>query len=175
MKQKNLLIALAVLIVLIGGYFLLNRNNEVVAPETEQTNNTGSNTNDEDIPRDTTNTNSPASIPTKNTLVIGQQSAGTSINIDNVYLEKPGFIVIHAIKDDAPSTVVGSSGWLNAGPGQDISFRANLKAGTTYFALLYSDDGDKKFNIVTDLKLPLYSTQSKSYNDRGVVQFTVAK
>ncbi len=179
MKQKLLYGLAAALVIAGGGYLLLNSGNEATAPVTQNTNIETPLPTDIPASTDQLNTNSsgisPNTPPTKNTLVLSTQLAGPEITIDNVYLEQPGFIVIHEIKNDAPSTVIGSSGWLSAGPGQDISFKANLKAGSTYFALLYQDNGDKKFNIASDKKLPLFSLQSDSYNDKGVVQFTVVK
>ncbi len=176
MKQKLLYGLVAAIIIAGGGYLLLNKSNKATAPEVI------SNQNSDDLPETvptdspaSINANSPVAIPSKNTLAISTQTAGSEITIDNVFLEKPGFVVIHEIKNDSPSTVIGSSGLLQAGPGQDITFKANLKAGTTYFALLYADNGDKKFTLGTDKLLPLYSQTSNTYSNKTVVQFTVAK
>lgn len=179
MKQK-LLYGLAAAILIAGGaYFLLNSGNKAEAPVS------GTSNNSSDVPPITevvtdegfipTDTNYKTAPPTKNTLVFSTQTAGSQVIVDNVYLEKPGFIVIHEVKNDNPGTIVGSSGWLPSGPGQDISFKSTLKSGVTYFGLLYEDNGDKKFNSATDKKLPLFSLQSDTYNEKGVVQFEVAK
>jgi hypothetical protein len=108
----------------------------------------------------------------KNGLVIFPQKTGTELTVNQYFLSKPGFVVLHKIKDDSPSDVMGTSALLEAGLGRDLKIKAALKAGT-YFALLYEDDGDKKFNIKKDKILPLYSSACNCYNEQFVTQFSV--
>ncbi len=173
MKQKKVYIIVAILIIAALAYLFFFTGNKATAPvTTDETSNTviGENTEHPE------NVNGAAQSPlaaTKNTLAISTQESGSQITIDNYYLEKPGYIVIHEIKNDSPGTVVGTSGLLKAGAGQDLTFQATLKPNTTYFALLYEDNGDKKFNLASDKLLPLFSSTSGSYSDKQAVQFSV--
>ncbi len=174
MKQKLVYIILGIIVVAAVVYLFLNTGKKATAPVTNDENsNTEIGANTEHPANVNGAAQNPLNASTKNTLAISTQESGSQITIDNFYLEKPGFIVIHAITNDSPGTVVGTSGLLKAGAGQDLTFKATLKPHSTYFALLYEDNGDKKFDITTDKLLPLFSSQSGSYSDRTVVQFNV--
>ena len=150
MKQKIGYIIIAVIVVAVALYLFLNTGNKATAPVT---NNEETNTVIGEQTENPANVNGAAQSPleasTKNSISVSTQEPGTEITIDNFYLEKPGFIVIHESKNDTPGTVVGNSGLLKAGAGQDLTFKANLKPGS-YFATLYTDNGDSKFNVTTD-------------------------
>ncbi|MDQ3018336.1 MAG: hypothetical protein M3Q64_00475 [bacterium] len=151
MKQKTIYALIAIAVVAIGAYLYINSGNKAVAPENENT--TGSSSSENNITQPTNtnvNTNSPAVLPSKNSIVLSTQSAGTEVLVDNFYFEKPGFIAIREAKGDAIGNVIGFSGWLNSGPGQDLTFKVTLKAGVKYFAEMYEDNGDKKFSATTD-------------------------
>ncbi len=177
MKQKHLVLLAAVVVLALAGYFYINRNNEATAPEdtNENINVPATEGMENNIPV-SENSNTAGNTATKTALVIGDQTPGSSVTIDNFFLETPGFIVIHEVANDRPGTVVGSSGWLNKGAGQDLEFKANLKPGTTYFGLIYTDNGDKKFSLSTDTEQPLRFTQgSQCRSTNCVAQFSVGQ
>ncbi|MFC1560150.1 toxin-antitoxin system YwqK family antitoxin [Candidatus Margulisiibacteriota bacterium] len=107
----------------------------------------------------------------RNGLVISPQNKYSEVNVDQCYLEKPGFIVIRAIKRDSVAEVLGHSELLNAGLGKNLKIQASLKPEKSYFAFLYQDDGDKVFNVNKDKILPLYSERADAYSDYYVCQF----
>lgn len=179
-NQKTLILLIGALVIVAGAYFLLGRGNETIAPT--YTTNSGYNSENPDLNTNSaptpavsvTPTQSPASkLPAKNSLIISPQVAGSSVVIDYVYLEQPGFIVIHANQNGKAGAVIGYSGWLSAGPAQDISFKAALKSGTSYLAKLHGDNGDKKFSASADKSLSLYDAKTNEYISSGLVPFTV--
>lgn len=150
MKQKLGYIIIALIAIAAIVYLFLHTGNKATAPVTnnEETNTViGQNT---EHPANVNGAaQSPLEASTKNSIAVSEQDPGTEITIDNFYLEKPGFIVIKELKNGTPGTIVGASGLLKAGAGQDLTFKADLKNGT-YIATMYLDNGDKKFNVTTD-------------------------
>lgn len=153
MDKKTTYIIIALLILLIGGYFLLSYGNRATAPTQNETTNTDiTNTptsTEEEVP--TSESNFPTVLDnTADAVVLSTQRSGDdSVTVDNLNLTKPGFIVLYS-----GNTVIGSSGLLSSGLKQDLS--VNLKSGTTlserssYTAKVYWDDGDKKFDASKD-------------------------
>ncbi len=105
-----------------------------------------------------------------NGLVISTQAAA-HVKADHVYLESPGFIVVHRIVRDSPDEVLGVSELLSQGLHKDVPLNASLEAGKVYFALLYADDGDGVFNLEKDTELLFYDGPNKVYLENRVAQF----
>jgi hypothetical protein len=156
MKQKHIVLLAALIVLALAGYFYINRNNEAAAPEitnenvnvapTEGTENT--------IPE---NTNTAGNVSGADTIIVTEQSAGSAVTIDNVNLSKPGFLVIHADNNGQVGAAVGYSGYLSAGPKQDLEVKATIVAGGKYWAEIHWDNGDKKLNAALDQSV--YKTQ----------------
>lgn len=94
----------------------------------------------------------------KNRVVVSDQQAGSSVIIDEVGLQDPGYVVIHENANGQPGKIVAQSGLISAGNKQDLIIRYSVTPGTTYFAMLHSDNGDGKFNSTTDLPIPSAQT-----------------
>ncbi len=151
MKQKLVYIVIAIVVTAILLYAFLNTGNEANAPVINEGNtNTQIGVNTENPANVNGAAQSPLEASKKNLVRVSAQEPGTQVTIDNYYLEKPGFIVIHESENDLPGKIVASSGHLGAGPGQDLIFKANLKPKTIYNAIIYEDNGDKKFDAATD-------------------------
>ena len=152
MKQ-NVIIGIVVAIVLIGGVAWYVTQNKAIAPE--MTNNSNQQADDQadeefvgDVPNDPVDT---AHVPSSATVAVSTQIPGDAVTVDNAFLEKPGFVVIHeANASGQPGNVIGSSGLLTAGAKQDLEITANVKPGGKYIAMLYTDNGDKKFTVTAD-------------------------
>ncbi len=86
----------------------------------------------------------------KNTLTVSDQRAGSTVTIDTVSLQKPGFVVIRADTSGRPGKILASSNLVSPGTKEDLVIGFRPTAGTSYYAVLYSDDGDKKFNETKD-------------------------
>jgi hypothetical protein len=151
MKQKILIVILALILIISGAYLYIKHQNQATAPGNTNTDVTTDFPPDEpgDVPGDP---EADPQTPTSDTVAVSTQIPGTSATIDNAYLSKPGFIVIYeANTTGQPGTLVGTSGLLGTGPKQDLEIKATLKPGGKYIAMLRTDNGDKKFSAATDL------------------------
>lgn len=70
-----------------------------------------------------------------------QSGDGSSVLVDRVRVEVPGFVVI--VVDDG-GEVVGSAA-VAAGDSSDVSVPTAISDGGEYEAQLYADDGDGEF------------------------------
>lgn len=88
-----------------------------------------------------------------NRVVISDQFPGNIVYISSVQLAQPGFIVIHKDNAGTPGDVIGYQ-YFDKGinPGK-ITLTSPTVEGGIYYAMLHSDNGDKKFDITKDLPL----------------------
>ncbi len=88
-----------------------------------------------------------------NRIVVSDQFPGNIVYISSVQLDKPGFVEIHKDNNGTPGAYVGSQ-YFDAGINNGkITLTSPTVEGGTYYAMLHSDDGDKKFNPAKDLPL----------------------
>lgn len=74
--------------------------------------------------------------------VSSQILEGDQILVDSLFLDKPGYVVIHKDADGKPGAVIGNSELLS---GEVNNLRVTIdttQAGTRVFAMLHYDDGD---------------------------------
>ena len=88
-----------------------------------------------------------------NRVVVTDQFPGNIVYLSSVQLTKGAFVVIHKDNKGTPGDVIGVQ-YFEAGinPGKVTLTSATVEGGT-YYAMLHSDDGDKKFDAVKDLPL----------------------
>jgi len=81
------------------------------------------------------------------------QYPGNVVYLTSVQLSAPGWVVIHSDKNGQPGDIIGSA-YFDKGinPGK-ITLTKSMIDGQTYYAMIHSDDGDKKFNPAKDLPL----------------------
>jgi len=103
----------------------------------------------------------------KNAINVSDQAADTSIDIDYLSLQDPGFVVIHGVENGQPGKIIAKSGLIGAGTKQDLLVPYTTTPGTTYYAMLHSDDGDGVFNMATDL--PLIGSDTHPVMDMFVI------
>lgn len=153
MKQKHIWAGVIAILVILGVWWMLGRGNEAAAPETNDTVNNEQNEATDNVPEPGTDGTATNQLPTTNdAIAVSDQTSGSSITIDNYVLNKAGFIEIHEVTSEgAPGTIVGQSGYLVAGRGQDLEVNAKVVAGRDYIAMIHIDNGDKKFNPTQDL------------------------
>jgi hypothetical protein len=82
--------------------------------------------------------------------VSDQSGDGSSVLVDRVRVEVPGFVVI--VVDDG-GEVVGSAA-VAAGDSSDVSVPTAISDSGEYEAQLYADDGDGEFDPATDQPVP---------------------
>ena len=99
---------------------------------------------------DTTGTNNA---PAMSSIVMSDQYPGNVVYLSSVQLAAPGWVVIHKDNAGQPGAIIGET-YVGAGinPAK-VTLTAPMIDGGTYYAMLHSDDGDKKFNATTDVPL----------------------
>ena len=104
-------------------------------------------------------TEEPTEIPTTlgtmdiNRVVVSDQFPGNIVYISTVQLAKPGFVVIEKDNNGTPGAIIGSQ-YFGTGinPGK-VTLTTPTVDGSIYYAVLYADDGDKKFDAKKDAPL----------------------
>ncbi|MEN9524518.1 MAG: hypothetical protein RL536_587 [Candidatus Parcubacteria bacterium] len=89
-----------------------------------------------------------------NRVVISDQFPGNVVFVSSVSLANGGWVEIHKDNNGTPGAYIGSM-YYDSGtnPGGKITLSASTVEGGTYYAMLHSDDGDKKFDATKDLPL----------------------
>jgi len=88
-----------------------------------------------------------------NRVVVTDQYPGNIVYISSAQLAAPGWVVIHKDNNGTPGAVIGSAYFdkgINAGK---ITLTEKTVDGGLYYAVIYSDDGDMKFDATKDLSL----------------------
>ena len=89
----------------------------------------------------------------KNAIYVAEQAPSQTISVEVVYLEQPGFVVIHENSNEKPGKILGVSGLLPTGETKDslqISLSRSTVDGETIYAMLHHDDGDNIFDAAKD-------------------------
>src|SRR5574343_592046 len=88
-----------------------------------------------------------------NRVVVTDQFPGNIVYVTTVQFSSPGFVVIHADKAGTPGDIIGYQ-YFDKGinPGK-ITLTKSTVEGSTYYAMLHSDNGDKKFDATVDAPL----------------------
>lgn len=154
MKQKIILVIVAI-IVLVGGIYIYTQSkDDATAPTTTNNTNNVTVSPNSDLENSTEIPGDPEEdplTPTSDTIAVSTQTPGDSVTIDNAFLSKAGFISIHQVDSKGMAgTVIGTSNYLGTGPKQDLEIRAMLTPGAKYIAMIRGDNGDKKFNAQQD-------------------------
>lgn len=95
--------------------------------------------------------------------IINPQSGTDEIIIDQVLMDKPGFVVIREAINDRPGQIVEASSLLQEGVQRNIiiplggvqgingiEISGELPLSATLIAVVYTDDGDQGFNPILD-------------------------
>ncbi len=130
------LVTVIVIVVLIAlGYYMF-KGDKAIAPSTTE---------------ETMDDSSLATSKESNRIVVTDQFPGNIVYISSVQLANPGFVVIHADKNGQPGDIIGYQ-YFDKGinPGK-ITLTKSTMEGSTYYAMLHLDNGDKKFDIAKDL------------------------
>lgn len=87
-------------------------------------------------------------------VTVVDQKAGISVAISKVTFSDAGWIVVREDTGNGMGSILGAQ-WLPAGTASDVSvdLLRKTEANKNYFVALYTDNGDKKFDKVTDLPI----------------------
>jgi len=88
-----------------------------------------------------------------NRIVMSDQYPGNVVYLNSAQFANPGWVVINADSSGTPGAILGQS-YFTAGinPGK-ITLSSPMVDGGTYYAVMYSDNGDQKFDVSTDKPL----------------------
>lgn len=85
-----------------------------------------------------------------NRIIVTDQFPGNIVYITTVQLAQPGFVAIYADNAGKPGTFIGSQYFdKGIGPGK-VTLTQSTIDGSTYYAVLVADDGDKIFDASKD-------------------------
>lgn len=153
MKKKQIWIIIGIVIAGLLIWWLFFTGNQATAPSDGQ----NTSQTEQPLPGDDPTQEIPEGSATNqlpgntDALAVLAQQAGDYITIDNYVLSKAGYIVVHSVNSDGSAgTIIGQSGLLNAGRGQDLEINVDVAAGKSYIAMLHYDNGDKKFDANQD-------------------------
>ena len=127
---------IVIIILIVLGYYLFKGDNLPSPAVTETT--------------DTTQ-DEPADVNEVNRIVISDQYPGNIVYVSSVQLANGGWVAIHKDNAGMPGAIIGSA-YFEKGinPGR-ITLTETTVDGKIYYAMIHSDDGDKKFDTVKDL------------------------
>ncbi len=92
----------------------------------------------------------------ENSIAALNQKPTEFLKVSLVILKKAGFAVIHQMGPErAPGAVIGQSEYLLPPGGENIIIRLDRPVlhGEKLFAVLYDDDGDKRFDVKIDKQI----------------------
>ncbi len=139
------IIAAAVLVLVLGGAWLVMRDSKE-APE-------GTNPIATTTPATTTTMTSVKNMP-KGTVTatsdgesvtVGAQSAGTTVTLSSLSLTRASWI---AVRDDM--SILGAAWFPSNATSGTVHLQRALTSGKSYRVVIYVDNGDKKFDLHTD-------------------------
>jgi len=85
-------------------------------------------------------------------VIINDQNAGLEVELTEVVLDKSGWVAIHEDAGGALGNILGAQ-LFDAGEGKGtVSLLRATDPGKTYYAVVYTDNGDRQFDRVSDLK-----------------------
>ena len=89
-----------------------------------------------------------------NSVLVNDQAAGKMVRVVTLNLAQDGWVAIHEDRDGKPANILGAQ-WFPAGQGQSgsVDLLRSSENGKVYYAMLHSDDGDRKFDHTKDLPL----------------------
>jgi len=90
-------------------------------------------------------------VETKPSIAVDEQKVeNDNVVVTSVFLDKPGYIVIHKVADGKPGAVAGNSGLLD-GKNSDVIVKvSDYENENELFAMLHYDDGDSNYEFPGD-------------------------
>lgn len=88
-----------------------------------------------------------------NRIIVSDQFPGNIVYVTSVQFAQPGFVEIHKDNAGQPGAIIGSQYFDKGTNTGKITLTEATVDGGIYYAVLYTDNGDKKFNAAQDLPL----------------------
>ncbi len=128
---------IVVIILIVLGYYLFRGGKAGNIYEPEDSNNTVTETPNTEL----------------NRILVSDQYPGNVVFISSVQLANPGWVEIHKDNNGTPGAIIGSQYFEKGTFNGKITLTENTVDGQLYYAMIHSDDGDKKFDGTKDLPL----------------------
>ncbi|MFA5173109.1 MAG: hypothetical protein WC435_01750 [Candidatus Paceibacterota bacterium] len=137
-KSWWILSVIFLILIILGAYWLIYENKE--------------NADNALIPEEKTENLETKNEVSSSLLKIENQSSGVSVFLSSVSLSTPSWIVIREDSNGKMGNILGAL-WLPQGSftNQTVELLRETVPGSKYYALIFSDDGDKKFDQKIDL------------------------
>jgi len=88
-----------------------------------------------------------------NRIVMSDQYPGNVVYLNSAQFANPGWVVINADNAGTPGAILGETYFTSGiNPGK-ITLSSPMIDGGTYYAVMYSDNGDQKFDASVDKAL----------------------
>src|SRR4051812_24435682 len=97
-------------------------------------------------PTDTTSNTNPTTTQGSNSIVMSDQYPGNVVYLSSVQLQAPGWVAIQKDSSGAPGAIIGTVYVPSGISPAKVTVSQPVVDGGTYYAVLYSDNGDKKFD-----------------------------
>lgn len=89
----------------------------------------------------------------ENAILVRDQEAGLSVNVELVTLENAGWVVIHEDNDGALGNALGAQLFLAGVNSGTVDLLRGMEVGKIYYAAIRQDDGDGAFDLSKDFLL----------------------
>lgn len=138
--NKTILMALGVIVVIGGIFYLYNRADDTALVNKDDVLNTATNT------TTTTGTNGTS---LENVVQLRETSTGNSVVVQRAELTVPGYVAIYRADSNGRTTLLGHTDLLKAGQHNIISVQLDtvIAKDQVIVAVLHKDDGDGKFEV----------------------------
>ncbi|MDP2593656.1 MAG: hypothetical protein Q8P52_03345 [bacterium] len=85
---------------------------------------------------------------------VSNQTFGTSVMVDSVLLQAPGWVTVREDSNGTPGNILGAR-WLPAGSFTDVEVKLlrGTESGNKYYVVIYTDNGNKIFEHKVDTLL----------------------
>jgi hypothetical protein len=128
---------IVIIILIVLGYYLFKGNGSTTNPN-------GTNA---------TSTDQVSDANEINRIVVADQYPGNVVYISSAQLANGGWVEIHKDNNGQPGAIIGSTYVEKGIAPVKITLNDKTVDGQLYYAMLHSDDGDKKFDAAKDLPL----------------------
>src|SRR4051812_33185945 len=128
---------IVIIILIVLGYYLFKGNNNAA--------------NNGDI--NATTTDDVSDVNEVNRIVVSDQYPGNVVYVSSAQLANGGWVEIHKDNNGTPGAIIGSTYVEKGISPVKVTLTEKTQDGQLYYAMLHSDDGDKKFDATKDLPL----------------------
>ena len=151
-RSKAGLVAV-ILIIIIGGFWIWSNKEEVISPIAKVFN-TKDKEQTEEVKKQSANQKSWQTANGAYSLEIEEQRAGDLMKIKSLTFAEDGWLVVYTNENDQPKNILSAYRFSKGSVEYwDMSLIKNLEANTKYHAVVFNEDGDRKFDYTKDQRV----------------------